>query len=115
MITLEKERAEELRMLRREVRKKLKEKQKTNPAFIAMKAAQKQMQRKAYEYVKERAKKARDAAKTAKKESLTRITRNKQAGRDIELMSYVISADKLLPQIADIERFIPGAKIAIST
>ena len=97
MITVEKERAEELRMLRREARKQLKENQKTNPAFIAMKEAQKQMQRKAYGYAKERTKKVREAAKTAKKESLNKIAKDKQADRDIELMSYVMSADSQSP------------------
>lgn len=104
MITLEKEKAEELRMLRREARKQLKEKQKTNPTYIAMREAQKQMQRKAYEYAKERTKKAREAAKTAKKESLNKIAKDKQANRDMELMSCMISADRLL-----IERLFPGA------
>lgn len=109
MILSEKEKAEELRMLRREARKQLREKQKTNPAYIAMKEAQKQMQRRAYEYARERAKKTREAAKTAKKENLNKIAKEKQAYRDVELMSYVVSADRLLDSpTTDIERFIPG-------
>ena len=69
MTQLDKEKAENLRQLRREAHRQMKEKQKTNPTFIAMKEAQKKMRRKAYEYAKERAKKLRDAAKAAKKKN----------------------------------------------
>ena len=96
MITLDKETSEGLRQLKHEARRKMKEKQKTNPAYLAMKEVQKKMRQKASAYAKERAKKIRDAAKAAKKEAVSKFTQDKQATRERELMSHVISADELL-------------------
>lgn len=102
MITLDKEKSENLRQLKREARRQMKEKQKINPAYIAMKEAKKKMREKAYAYAKERARKVRDAAKAAKKESLNKFTQDRQVTRDKELMSYVISADELLKRNSEI-------------
>ena len=110
MIQLEKEKAENLRQLKREAHRQMKEKQKTNPTFIAMKEAQKKMRRKAYEYAKERAKKIRDAAKVVKKETLGQINRDKRAEKDKELMTCMISVEALLKSAASIELLIPGAR-----
>lgn len=96
MSTLDKEKSEGLRQLKREARRQMKENQKTNPAYIAMKEVQKKMRQKACAYAKERAKKIHDAAKATKKEAVSKITQDNQATRDRELMSYVMSADELL-------------------
>lgn len=109
MTQLDKEKAENLRQLRREAHRQMKEKQKTNPTFIAMKEAQKKMRRKAYEYAKERAKKLRDAAKAAKKETIGKINDDRRAEKDKELMACMISAETLLNRVAGIELLIPGA------
>lgn len=110
MTTLDKEQSENLRQLRRLARRQIKEKQQTNPTFIAMKEAQKKMRRKGYEYAKERAKKLRDAAKAAKKETLGQMNQDRRAGKNIELMACMISAEALLNSSASIELFIPGAR-----
>lgn len=110
MTILDKGQSESLRQLRQLARRQMKEKQKTNPAFIAMKEAQKKMRRKAYEYAKERAKKLRDAAKAAKKEVLEQINKDRRVEKDKELMACMISAEALLNNAASIELFIPGVR-----
>lgn len=95
MTQLDKEQSESLRQLRRLTRRQMKEKQKTNPTFIAMKEAQKKMRRKAYEYAKEKSKKIRDAAKAAKKETIEKINQDRRVEKDKELMTCMISAENL--------------------
>ena len=95
MTISDEEKFENIKRLRREANKQFREKQKTSPAFIAMKEAQKKMRQKDYAYAKERAKKIRDAAKAVKKESATKINKEKQTAKDKELMLLVMSADQL--------------------